>query len=284
MAESAILTQMLALANEEAETGIDMNEAVKGGGGARLLPEGYAFGRLCEYVEYGNQPQEYQGKPKDPALEFHIGFALTGEGYQNDDGTPYVMRTFSMAQSRNEKARAFLLFKSLNWKGDKKNFAQMLGGAYLVKITNVPKSKTDATLVSRMDLKGFLPPLDPVSKQPYPIAEVRAEDLCLFLWNRPTQTGWDTLFIDGKRDDGTSKNFIQEKIMCATDFAGSPLELMLQGAGGLPAAPAAASTPGAPATPPATPAVPAMGTPEPEPAAATPAMPAMPTMPAMPGA
>lgn len=56
------LAELLALANAAAETGPDMNVAVKGGGGGRLLPEGYAFGTLIEYIEYGNQPQEFQGK------------------------------------------------------------------------------------------------------------------------------------------------------------------------------------------------------------------------------
>jgi len=68
---SAKLAALQALAAQDvAESGIDLNEAVKGGGGGRLLPEGYAFGRLVEYIEFGNQPQEFQGQAKDPALEF----------------------------------------------------------------------------------------------------------------------------------------------------------------------------------------------------------------------
>ena len=169
---SAKLATLQALAAQDvAESGIDLNEAVKGGGGGRLLPEGYAFGRLVEYIEFGNQPQEFQGQAKAPALEFTLGFALTGEGYQNDDGTPYVVRTYNTALSRNEKARAFKLFKALNWKGTAKSFAQLLGETFLVKIKQVPKSKTDPKIVSRIDLDGFLPPLDPVTRQPYPVAE-----------------------------------------------------------------------------------------------------------------
>ena len=130
---SAKLAALQALAAQDvAESGIDLNEAVKGGGGGRLLPEGYAFGRLVEYIEFGNQPQEFQGQAKDPALEFTLGFALTGQGYQNDDGTPYVVRTYNTALSRNEKARAFKLFKALNWKGTAKSFALLLGDTFLV--------------------------------------------------------------------------------------------------------------------------------------------------------
>ena len=236
------LAAMLALADEEVQaTGVDMNEATKGGGGARLLPEGYAFGRLVEYVEFGMQPQEYQGQAKDPALEFSLGFALWGEGYQNDDGSPYIVRTFSMAMSQNEKSRSFKLFRALNWKGSKKHFAQILSEPFLVKIKHVAKSKTDATVVSRIDLDGFLPPLDPVSKQPYPIPEAPAELYRLFLWNRPTKEAWDALFIEGEYE-GKSKNRIQEIILGALDFQGSPLQLLLAGeVPALPAAPAVAA-------------------------------------------
>lgn len=230
------IEELRALANAEAEeSGIDMNEAVKGGGGGRLLPAGYAFGRLIEYVELGKQPQEFGGKAKDPAMEISIGFALWGQGYQNDDGTPYIIRPYSMALSRNEKARAFLLFKALNWKGTAKNFGQLLGETYLVKIVHEAKSKSDQTIVSRIDLKGFLPPLDPVTRQPYAIPDVPAEQYNLFLWNRPTKGAWDKLYIEGQWEakDGKpaeSKNRVQETILGALDFQGSPLQQLLGGA------------------------------------------------------
>ena len=244
---SAKLTALQALAAQDvAESGIDLNEAVKGGGGGRLLPEGYAFGRLVEYIEFGNQPQEFQGQAKDPALEFTLGFALTGQGYQNDDGTPYIVRTYNTALSRNEKSRAFKMFKALNWKGTAKSFAQLLGETFLVKIKQVPKSKTDPTIVSRIDLDGFLPPLDPVTRQPYPVAEAPDDMYRLFLWSRPTKEAWDSLFIEGEYD-GKSKNRIQEQILAALDFQGSPLlQLLMQS--GVTALPTAA-----PATPVAAP-------------------------------
>lgn len=261
---SAKLAALQELAAQDvAESGIDMNEAVKGGGGGRLLPEGYAFGRLVEYIEFGKQPQEFQGQAKDPALEFALGFALTGQGYQNDDGTPYVVRTYNIALSRNEKSRAFKLFKALNWKGTAKSFAQLLGETYLVKIKQVPKSKTDPKIVSRIDLDGFLPPLDPVTRQPYPIAEAPDDMYRLFLWSRPTKEAWDSLYIEGEYE-GKSKNRIQEQILAALDFQGSPLQqlLMQSGVTTLPTA--------APATPVAAPvaAAPAAVVPPPTPAAA----------------
>lgn len=266
------LQDLLAQANAAAETSADMNEAVQGGGGARLLPEGYAFGRLVEYVELGNHPQEFGGKAKDPALEVQVAFALWGTGYQNEDGTPYIIRPFRFAISRNEKAKAYLLFKSLNWKGTAKTFAQLLGQAFLVKIVNSAKSKTDATIVSRIDFKGFLPPIDPVSKAPYNIPEADASLYKLFLWERPTKLAWDSMYVEGQYDDGKSKNYLQEYMMGALDYAGSPIDQLLSGSGlALPMAPAVApQVPLAPGVP-AVAAVPVSPTP--------PAMPVSPVAP-----
>ena len=264
---SAKLAALQALAAQDvAESGIDLNEAVKGGGGGRLLPEGYAFGRLVEYIEFGNQPQEFQGQAKDPALEFTLGFALTGQGYQNDDGTPYIVRTYNTALSRNEKSRAFKLFKALNWKGTAKSFAQLLGETFLVKIKQVPKSKTDPKIVSRIDLDGFLPPLDPVTRQPYPVAEAPDDMYRLFLWSRPTKEAWDSLYIEGAYE-GKSKNRIQEQILAALDFQGSPLQQLLMQSGvtalptAAPAAPVAAPVAAAPAAVAPTPAPAAVAAP-----------------------
>lgn len=239
---NAVLAQFHALAAQEAETGIDMTEAVKGGGG-RLLPEGYAFAQLVEYIELGKQPQEFQGKAKPAEMEVQLAFALTGQAvdpadptktipYTNEDGTPYIVRPWSFALSRNEKSRAFLLFKALNWKGTAKNFAQLLGEKWLVKIVHTEK---DNKKRSELDLKSFIPPLDPVSRAAYPIADADASLYKLFLWNRPTKAAWDSLFIEGQwaAKDGKpaeSKNKLQETILGAVDFQGSALQALLGGA------------------------------------------------------
>lgn len=268
----ATMQELLDLANQAAAEGPDMTEAVKGGSGGRLLPPGTAFARLIEVVELGQHAQEYQGTKKDPALEVQLGFALWGEArdlqgnvlgqYHEADGSPSIIRPYSFAVSRNEKARAFLLFKLLNWKNTATSFGQLLGQTFLVTVVHEKKSAADATIVSRIDLKSFRPALDPLSMQPYNVPDVPIEQYRLFLWSRPTKEGWDALHIEGKYDDGKSKNFVQEKMMAATDFMGSPLQQLLFNAGvtALPAAPAtplaappAALPPGAgyaPMTPP----------------------------------
>lgn len=232
---SAVLAALKAQAAQAAATGPDMTEVQKGGS-TKLLPAGYALGRMVEYVELGKQPQEFAGKAKDPAMEIQLGFALWGEGISDADGTPYIVRPYSMAISRNEKAKAFKLFARLNWKGAATHYAEFLGEAFLIPIVHVAKSKTDATLVSRIDTDNILPPLDALSKQPYNVPEAPDDLYRLFLWEYPTIEGWKALHIEGTYDDGKSKNRIQETMLGASDFAGSPLEQLLMSAG-IPALP-----------------------------------------------
>ena len=276
------VSNLLALANEAAEYGPDMNEAVSGGSGARLLPVGNAFAVLIGVVELGKHPQEFNGKAKEPADEVQLTFALMGQGfngekYANDDGTPYIMRCYPFAMSRNEKARAFLTFKKMNWKGQAKSFPQLLGQAFFLPIKQQPKSKTDATLVSRPDLTGILPPLDAMTGQPYTVPQVDPKLFHLFLWEKPTIECWDSIYVDGKYDDGESKNVIQGTVTAALNFQGSPIQQLLLANGlpipsprkarskpATPSDPAAGTTPAAPpaappVAPPAAPGVPSPG-------------------------
>ena len=304
------LAALLALANEAAETySIDMSETSTGGGARRLYKPGYAYCRFVRYVEFGKQPQEYAGKAKDPALEFRLGFAIWGDTspsdprpiaerpedfFHNADGTPNFMGTWDMALGNNEKSKAKKIFDKLNYKGKARHFAQLLGEGFLipVKLVDVPaKAGKPASQRNELDLLNALPPFDLVSRQPYPIPVAPDDAYQLFLWNAPTLEGWKALEIEGKRDDGTSKNFLQDKILKALDFNASPLAALLRGSGAqlpdptalaAPAAPVVA--PAVPAEVPATPALPS--TPAlpvvPVTAPAVPSLPALPSIPALP--
>ena len=266
---SSNLAQLLAEQNEaQAVSGIDMSEAVSGGQGARMLPPGIAFAQLIEVVELGKQPQEYNGQAKDPVMEVQLAFALTGqcqtpdangafEKYTNEDGTPYIIRPYSMTMHRNDKAAAFKLFKKLNFKGTAKTFGQLLGQKWLVDVVHVPKSQKDKTLVSRLNMESFRPAIDPMSGQPYPIPDAPDSYFKAFSWAKPTLAAWDSLFVEGEwaaveAKDGKparaaqSKNRVQETILGAVDFDGSPLQALLL-ANGKPipvkAAPAAVAQP-----------------------------------------
>lgn len=223
------LLQIQALAAAAAETAVDMTVVTKSSG--RLLPAGKSLGRLVQYIEFGSQPQSFTDKGvtqvKPDADEMRLGFELYGANYLNDDGTPYVISTFDTAISTNAKAGAFKLFKLLNWKGLHKNWVGMVGELFIVDIVNVMTQGATPTKVHRINMAGFLPPLDPLSQAPYDAPAMHEPNLKLFLFDKPNMQCWNSVFADGKFDNGDSKNFIQEKILSAKNFAGSPVEAML---------------------------------------------------------
>ena len=216
-----VLNTLIQAAIETQE--VDMTQEGTGGG---LMPEGYAMARMVTYIEFGKQPQEYQGKAKPAADEFRVGFKLFGGPDNCYDGR--YISTFDLSLSNGTKAGAKRLFDRLNWANDMVHVAQGLGKAYLVPITIV-KSKTTQKDGNRLDIDGILPPVDPVSKGNYPVPEVVETDLNFFFFEHPTAESWAKLFVDGKWDDGKSKNTIQEKIMTALNFPGSPLEQLMSG-------------------------------------------------------
>lgn len=224
------LAEIRALAAAAKETAVDMTEEQKGGGGGRLLPEGYCLARCSGVIEFGLQPQEFEGKPTADADEVQLEFAIWGEGYENEDGTPYVVRTWPFKVSRTAKSNAFKLFKALNWQNQHTAWVDLLGEPIMLKIKHT-ENKTTKKKSSSIDTTGFLPPTDPLTKKPYAIAEVPDDLFRLFLWDNPTMECWDMLEIKGDNDEGKSKNFIQEKLLSAKNFAGSALEELLLGNG-----------------------------------------------------
>lgn len=205
---------------------VDMTEEGTGGGGGGLMPEGYALARVVKYIELGQQPQtDPNGKSKAPAREFIVGFKLFGgeDGCYDDR----FIETFGLAISNSPKANAKKLFDALNYSGKLEHPSDALGEGYLVPIL-VKKNKAGKD-VNRIDIAGILPPIEPVSKKKYDIPGVTDNDLRYFFFDAPDKESWDALFIDGKWDDGNSKNRYQDTILTALDFPGSELEQMLSG-------------------------------------------------------
>lgn len=213
-----LLEQLKEQANKIAETDVDMSTASKGGE-RYLLPEGVALGRMVEYIEFGKHPEEYKGEVKSPAMQIRIGFALYGEGYQKEDGSPRVISTYQMKLSNNEKSKSFKLFKNMNAKKCYKNFAQMLGEPFLIPIVHTTNGKGTW---ARIDLDNIRYAVDPVTKKPYNVPMPEDKFYRVFLWNNPTKEQWDSIHID-------SNNFLQEMCLQATNFKDSPLDKMLNG-------------------------------------------------------
>lgn len=223
------LAEIRALAAAAKETAVDMTEMQKGGDGPKLLPEGYSLAYVTGVVEYGLQPQEFEGKPTADADEVQLEFALLDEGYAAEDGTPYVVRTYPFKVSRTAKSNAFKMFKALNWQNQHTAWIDLLGELIMVKIVQYDDSQKKKR--SKIDTTGFLPPVDLRTKKPYPAAPLDESLLRVFLWDQPSIECWDLLHIEGTTDAGKSKNFLQEKLLSAKNFAGSALEELLLGNG-----------------------------------------------------
>jgi hypothetical protein len=282
------LAAALALANAAAETTtVDMSEVSQGGGGERrVYPEGFAFARFVEYVEYGEHIAEYDGKPKPPAMKFRMGFAIWGDSnpqaadeagqpipqdqrpddlfhYIDKEGNkqPGLIRTFDMYLGNNEKAKTKLAFDKMNYakRAGVKSFGQFLGQGFLLPIKRVKITKGVNAGKFRNDINwaNLLKPFDPVQGTPYAIPEAPAELIRYFFFDKPTPETWASLAIEGTNDKGESKDFIRDDIKKAVNFEGSALHIMLGGSaavGSLPAVPdvTAQSVPNVPVVTPST--------------------------------
>jgi hypothetical protein len=247
------------LANLAAETE-DQTETQTAGEYEREVPAtGAHVARFVEYIETGKHKQKpFQGKAKPDAEEVRITFELLHPKksiieYEHD-GVKKVrgqLISIKVTKSLSDKASFKKLFNAMTYGRDGiKHMAQMLGEPFLVHVVrNVSKDAAGKEVTyANLNKDGvFLigapqhvdPMTEVVTKLPVrePIAPVR-----IFLWNNPTKETWDSLFIDGTRTvknaDGTeteqSKNWLQEKIMSATDFNGSPLHALLNNVGDLP--------------------------------------------------
>lgn len=263
-----------ALVNAAIETqSVDLTETGTSGGG--LLPAGQAYARMYKYIEFGQQPQEYGGKAKAPADEFKIGFKLYGgpDGCYNDR----TIDTFELAVSNNAKAGAKKVFDKLNWKGDIKHPAQAMGRSFLVNIT-VKKNETTGKESNRLDLNGIFPAINPVDGKEVALPPLDPADRQFFFFQSPTAETWAALYVEGKWDDGGSKNKVQEKILSALNFPGSKLEQMISGVVLPDLTPDAPVVPAAVVAPAAEVVAPVVAPTAP----AAPAAPVMPTLPVMP--
>lgn len=248
-----------ALANAAAER--DDQTETKASFERSLPPAGPTVGRLVEYIELGMQARKaYKGKEKKPVDAVRVTFDLLhpeknvrkGEG-EYADKVFNDRITVTMSKLLDGKAAFKKLFNTMQrGRENIKHMAQMLGEPFIITVLHNKSqdgTKTyaniktedgtwlvaapvvvDALAGTAQDISGKIAP---------PISPIR-----IFLWDNPTKETWDSLFIDGtytrKNEKGVeeevSKNFIQSKIVTATNFEGSPLEGMLGGMPDLPTA------------------------------------------------
>lgn len=245
------LNSLLNDIEQEAQQAVNMNEVTAGGFDRVILETGNYLGALVEYVDLGEQEESYQGQSKGFFPKVRLGFAVFGYvddgagGLKMDVDNPVIIRE-TLFLKRNEKSNAYRAFRALNVANDPKitHFAQFFMKPFMFKV--VKKQNKDKTrYYNVLDLTATAPAVDGMTRQPYQLPPIDDKFKVVFLWNNPKKEMWDKLYIDGSRDDGTSKNFIQDEIAGAANFHGSAVEVML---GGTPL-PIPTATPAAPAAP-----------------------------------
>lgn len=217
--------------------------------------------RLREYIEIGTHPNSSAAYPdKKPSRKARFVFELCTPKHiqcikqegKDDLLIPHALGvTLAMpgtGQSAHAKSGYAKLFAKLNYDGKLQHPAQALGRAYIVNILpgygkdqyegGKVKDGSKPMYANFKDADGsFLiePPRveDPITSAitEVPVPELKG-DMKIFLFDNPTKTTFDSLFIDGtytKDGKEVSKNWIQETILAALDFEGSALQCLLVG-------------------------------------------------------
>ncbi len=242
------------LANEAAEAEDQTETTVHGDFDDTPPPAGKTVARLIEYIETGKQPQKpYMGKPKPAADMVRLTFELLAPKNIHEYEVEGVKKeradriSITVSKKLSDKAKYKKLFEKMRrGRPDKRHMAQMLNEAFLVEIyhNTVPASgdKKERTYANLFDKDGgsyITAPriqkdvLDEGSWVDVPVRDALSP-LRLFLFENPTKETWESLYIEGEREtkiDGkdvkVSKNWIQELILSAKNFAGSTLDAML---------------------------------------------------------
>lgn len=197
----------------------------------QLWPKGVYRGRVVEVIEYGIQPQKpFQGQAKPPAEEVQLRIMLFPNArvkqHLGAEVQPLFIRMWPIAVYNSARSKSKQAFDRMNTDGSAKHFREFIGEAFRFKLD---VSTANGKEFNRIDLLGTLPAVDEDTGKPLPVPEAPEDRLVLFTFVKPMKEMWDKLHIAGNRPDGTSKNFIQEKIIGAMNFKGSDVERMLQG-------------------------------------------------------
>jgi hypothetical protein len=242
------------------KTGADQTQVKSGDFERTIYPEGPVKLRLVSYVELGKHVKTFKGVDKTQNI-VRLGFEVSGPKHApiiGNDSVPrplvvYVEETLS----QDPKANWVKLFSLLNHDRTVTHAVYKLGEAYLGRLVHRKfKRKDDPADQEKwtgLDYKlrgadgGYT--IRPPIREDVDTGEVSAVSvgpaltpLSAFLWDAPDQSQWDSIFIDGefperKNAEGVvtakakSKNVIQERIMRAVNFKGSPIYAILLQAG-----------------------------------------------------
>lgn len=241
-------------------TGKDHSVTKAGADFERIVyPEGPVRLRFISYVELGKHEKTWKGQTKVKEL-VRLGFEVSGPKHKPVIGADGVARPLVLyveeTLSQDPKANWVKLFSLLNHDRSATHAVQLLGRAYKAMLTHRKYKRRDDPAEqdkwTGLDYKirgdgGYTiqapfyedqetGDMKPLQVDP-PITKMAA-----LLWDNPSQEQWDSIFIEGeyperKNEAGVvtapakSKNAIQQRVLAAVNFKGSPLHTMLVKAG-----------------------------------------------------
>lgn len=216
-----------------AAVAVEQDLTVEHSGFVRELPRaGITLCRLRDYIELGRH--EPNNPTYKPSLKVILTFELLHPDHMIEMGGVKRPATIAVRVNKtfSDKGKYMPLFKLMNRACNNRfnHFAQMIGQPFLAEVTH---SEYKGKQYANLDIDGvytFKAPqqIDALSGTvtQIPVPELDGTPKC-FLWEvaslpkEDVQEMWDSLFIDGQRDDGTSKNWIQDNIKSAIDWDGS---------------------------------------------------------------
>lgn len=212
------------------------------GGGSEPPAAGVCRLRLVGYIETGIHTTEWQGAPKTkPRCE--LTFELSGpkhEPKRGDDGTlrPHL-QVIREAIGYHVKSNYMKIFSLLNNGGAATSYLDLIDTAYIGNITHVERVKPDGSKKTFANLKkDGAYQIKPTVFEDAETGETRTvkvnpaiSPVRWFLWDTPTLEDFDALFVAGQYDDGGTKNKLQQAIVTAENFEGSPIHRLLLEAG-----------------------------------------------------
>jgi len=243
-----------ALAKKAAETTDHTETSSHGDFERHQIPAGKTLARFIEYIELGVQSQgQYAGKPKPDCATVRLTWELLGNKNirEIEDGEGNK-RTIADRYSKNigiklgDLATFKKYFKAMTYgRDDISHMAQMLNEVFVLEFSHKEgkdKAGKDVVWVN-LGKEGALGIESPYQNNPVTGETIDVSGQCrpaispikIFLWEDPTKETWDSLYIEGTRtvkdakgnETQESKNWLQEKILGAKDFSGSPLEDLL---------------------------------------------------------
>lgn len=214
-------------------------------------PEGKTVARLIEYIETGVQPRKpYNGQPRKPVAMVKMTFELLGANHVKEIEVDGVKKLVAnrislpmMPLSLNDRANYKKTYEKMKYgRNDITHGSQMLGEAFII---DVKHNKSEDGKKTYVNIENIEKPyqVDALAGTETPLQVREAiSDYKLFIFDMPTKECWDSIFIDGSReetkDNGekveVSKNYLQEMIMKSENYVGSAVEQMLGGLDDLP--------------------------------------------------